>query len=71
MAIKTSAPVRRIGIDDVRSRMTDFVFVDARSATAMSRNPLQVPGAIHLPVKNVDKGLKRLPHNRTLVTYCT
>ena len=63
--------VSRIGIDDVKKRMDVIVFVDARSATALSRNPLQVPGAIHLPAKEVENGRERLPHNRTLVTYCT
>lgn len=61
----------RISIDEVRKRMGDLVFIDARSATALSRNPLQVPGAIHVPAKEVEKALERLPRNRTLVTYCT
>lgn len=63
--------VSRISIDDIKKRMDEIVFVDARSATALARNPLQVPGAIHLPAKEVENGCKRLPHNRTLVTYCT
>ncbi len=71
MATRTRTPIRRIGIDQVRARRKHFVFVDARSATALSRNPLQVPGAVHVPVKEVKTGLKRLPRNRTLVTYCT
>jgi rhodanese-related sulfurtransferase len=68
---RTSTQIRRISIDEVRSRIKDVVFVDARSATALSRNPLQVPGAVHVPAKEVKKGLTRLPRNRTLVTYCT
>lgn len=71
MAIRTNTQIRRIGIDEVQAQMKDLVFVDARSATALSRNPLQVPGAVHVPAKELEKGLKRLPRNRTLVTYCT
>ncbi len=71
MATPSKVKISRISIDDVKKRMDDVVFVDARSATALSRNPLQVPGAIHVPAKEVAKALKRLPRDRTLVTYCT
>ena len=71
MATQTKTPVRRISIDEVRQSKKQVVFVDARSATALARNPLQIPGAIHVPAKNLDKNFKQLPRNRTLVTYCT
>lgn len=71
MPTATKAKISRISIEDVRKRMDEVVFVDSRSATALSRNPLQVPGAIHVPAKEVENALKRLPRNRTLVTYCT
>lgn len=71
MPTVTKAKISRISIEDVRKRMDEVVFVDSRSATALSRNPLQVPGAIHVPAKEVENALKRLLRNRTLVTYCT
>lgn len=71
MANQIKTQIRRISIEEAKQQMKDVVFVDARSATALSRNPLQVPGAIHVPAKEVQKGVKRLPRNRTLVIYCT
>lgn len=71
MKPKSKTQVQRIGVDEIRTRMKDLVFVDARSETALSHNPHQVQGAIHVPVKELEKGSKRLPRNRTLVTYCT
>jgi len=71
MATQTKTPIRRISLDEVRQRMKQLVFVDARSATALARNPQHVPGAVHVTAKNLDEGLKQLPRNRTLVTYCT
>ncbi len=71
MATKIKTPIRRISIDEVRQRMKKLVFVDARSATALARNPFQVPGAIHVPAKTLDESLRQLPRDRTLVTYCT
>ena len=71
MTTQSKSQIRRISLEDVQKRKKDLVFVDARSVTAMSRNPVQVPGAIHVPVKELEKRVKQLPRNRTLVTYCT
>ncbi len=71
MTIQSRTPVRRISIEEVKQRGEDVVFVDARSATALARNPLQVRGAMHVPFKELEKGARRLPRKRTLVTYCT
>ena len=71
MSTTSKEKLSRISLDDVRKRMDEVVFVDARSATALSHNPVQVPGAIHLPVKELPEGTKRLPRNRPIVTYCT
>jgi rhodanese-related sulfurtransferase len=51
--------------------MNEIVFVDARSATALARNPLQIPGAIRAPIKDIDKAVKSVPSKRIVVTYCT
>ncbi len=71
METRTTTRISRISLDDVKRRMNEIVFVDARSATALSRNPLQVPGAIHAPIKDIDKAVKGLPRKQTIVTYCT
>lgn len=71
MATQTKPKIRRISLDEARTRLKDLIFVDARSTTALSRNPLQVRGAIHVPVKDVSAGMERLPHDRAIVTYCT
>jgi rhodanese-related sulfurtransferase len=70
MAKKSQIKVDRVSIDEIH-KMNDVVFIDARSATALSRNPFQVQGAIHVPVKEVEQRLRQLPRNRTLITYCT
>jgi rhodanese-related sulfurtransferase len=66
---KTSVP--RIGIDELKPRMKNILFVDARSATALARNPRQVPDAVHVSVKALDEKADRLPRDRTIITYCT
>ena len=71
MTVQTPSQVTRISIDGARHRMNELVFVDARSTTALSRNPWQIPGAIHVPVKQLETAIKLLPRKRTLITYCT
>lgn len=71
MTAQAASQVTRMSIDEVRRRMDELVFVDTRSATAFSRNPWQIPGAIHVPVKQFEAAIKSLPRKRTLVTYCT
>lgn len=68
MATRSKTQISRIDIDDVRRRVNELVFVDARSATSRGRDPTQVPGAIHVPIKELERRLKLLPHNRMLVT---
>lgn len=67
---KSQIKIERVSIEDVHE-MNNPVFIDARSATALSRNPLQVQGATHLPVKEVEQRFRQLPRNRVLITYCT
>jgi len=71
MATQPKVLIHRMSIEEARRRGKDVVFIDTRSNTALSRNPLQIAGAVHVPAKEVTPALKQLPHNRTLVTYCT
>ncbi len=71
MPVQRDTKIHRISLEDVRKRLKEIILVDARSAAALSRNPLQVRGAIHVPVKEIGAGVNRLPRDRTIVTYCT
>ncbi len=71
MAAQTQNKVNRIKIDEAARQMNEIVFVDARSATALKRIPKEIPGAIHVPVKQLEESLGRVPRNRKVVTYCT
>jgi len=71
MAIGKRPQVKRITLGEVRQHTKEFAFVDARSATALARNPVQVPGAIHVAMKKLKETSKQLPRHRVLVTYCT
>jgi rhodanese-related sulfurtransferase len=69
--VRKENQITRIGIEDVKRRRGELAFVDARSATSLAKDPNQVPGAIHVPLKEFDQRVKLLPHDRAVVTYCT
>jgi rhodanese-related sulfurtransferase len=69
--MRNANQISRIGIEEVKRRRDDLVFVDARSATSLAKDPSEVPGAIHAPLKELDNRIRLLPHDRTLVTYCS
>jgi rhodanese-related sulfurtransferase len=71
MADKRQTSIPRIGIEELKPRVKNILFVDAPSATALARNPRQVPGAVHIPIKALDEKAGRLPRDCTIVTYCT
>ncbi len=71
MATQTKTQISRIKIEQAARRKKELVFVDARSATALKKIPQEIPGAIHVPLKQLDGNLPKLPHDRTLITYCT
>lgn len=45
--------------------------VDVRSPTALSLDPRRIPGALHVPLSNVEQRLKDLPRDREVIAYCT
>jgi rhodanese-related sulfurtransferase len=64
----------RVTIDEVKERMDrgeQFTFVDARNPEAWSEAETKVPGAIRVPADEVEQHLSEIPHDRTVITYCT
>lgn len=47
------------------------LIVDVRSATAHALDPRTIPGALRIPLPDVDEHLEHLPRDRDIVLYCT
>jgi rhodanese-related sulfurtransferase len=47
------------------------LIVDVRSATAHALDPRTIPGALRIPLSDVDEHLEQLPRDRDIVLYCT
>jgi membrane protein DedA with SNARE-associated domain/rhodanese-related sulfurtransferase len=46
------------------------VVLDVRSATAAGLQPQRIPGALQVPLQEVDQHLGKLPRDRAIILYC-
>lgn len=66
--------VTRVTVDEVKERMNrgeQFTFVDTRNPKAWGEAETKLPGAIRVPANEVEQHLDQIPHDRTVITYCT
>lgn len=73
-AITQAMEVTRITVDEVGERLNrgeQFTFVDTRNPQAWGESDQKLPGAIRVPADEVDQHLDEIPHDRTVITYCT
>jgi len=49
----------------------DLVIVDNRDGRAWIGSSVKLPGAIHIPLTELEERLKELPQDKEVVTYCT
>lgn len=64
----------RVTVDEVKERMDrgeQFTFVDTRNPKAWEEATTKLPGAIRVAAEEVEERLDEIPHNRTVITYCT
>lgn len=47
------------------------LIVDVRSPTAVQLEPRRIPGALHIPLTDVQQHLGELPRDRDIISYCT
>lgn len=47
------------------------VFVDTRNPTAWAESDVKVPGAIRIPLDELEARADSIPKGRPVVTYCT
>ena len=64
----------RINVDELYERMHGEpvpVVVDVRSSTARELERRRIPGALHMPVQEVEQHVRSLPRDREIILYCT
>lgn len=66
--------VTRVTVDEIEERMNRgeaFTFIDTRNPTAWAEADTKLPGAIRLPLDELEQHLAQIPRDRTAITYCT
>lgn len=64
----------RVTIDEISERINrgeQFTFVDTRNSQAWSEAETKLPGAIRVSADEVEQHCSEIPHDRTVITYCT
>jgi rhodanese-related sulfurtransferase len=53
------------------ARDQPLTFIDSRNPIAWGSSHTKLPGAIRIPIDDVERHLPSLPRDRRLVVYCT
>ena len=64
----------RVTVDELKERMDRgeaFTFVDTRNPQAWGEAQTKLPHAIRIPADEAEQHLDQIPHDRTVITYCT
>jgi rhodanese-related sulfurtransferase len=64
----------RITVDDLRKRMQageDFALIDTRNPQAWAQSDVMMPGALRVPLDNLEDHFYEMPKNKPIITYCT
>ena len=64
----------RLTVADVNAlieRGEPLVFVDSRNPIAWGSSKVKLPGAVRIPIDEVERHLPTLPRDRRLIVYCT
>jgi rhodanese-related sulfurtransferase len=65
MALNRSAPTSCLPGSRRESRWSSLMFVPPRSI-----KPRTLPGAVSIPLEELEQRLRELPHDREIVAYC-
>ena len=68
------ADTPRITTNELKHRMDageKFTIIDVRNPHAWGESNVMIPGAIRVPIDEIDKHLSQIPKNRPVVAYCT
>jgi rhodanese-related sulfurtransferase len=48
-----------------------LIFIDSRNPIAWGSSRVKLPGALRIPIDQVERHLPSLPRDRRLIVYCT
>lgn len=58
-------------VNDLIDRAQPIAFIDSRNPIAWGSSKVILPGALRIPIDEVERHLTTLPRDRRLIVYCT
>lgn len=69
--VETPSRLTVAEVEDLINRGQPVTFIDSRNPIAWGSSKIKVPGAIRVPIDEVQQYLASLPRDRRLIVYCT
>lgn len=66
--------IDRITIDELQQKMERrerILIIDARAGNSLLGSQVQIRGAVHFKMSDLENGTAELPRNREIIIYCT
>jgi len=60
-----------VQVKDLVDEGQAVMFIDSRNPIAWGSSRVKLPGALRIPIDEVERHLATLPRDRHLVVYCT
>ena len=64
----------RITVGEIKRKMDGgepLLFIDTRNPHDWGESDVKLPGALRIHFEELEKHLDELPHDRSIITYCT
>ena len=58
-------------VKDLAGEGRALLFIDSRNPIAWGSSRVKLPGALRMPIDEVERHLATLPRDRHLIVYCT
>jgi rhodanese-related sulfurtransferase len=58
-------------VNGLIERGDPLAFIDSRNPIAWASSKVKIPGALRIPVDEVDRQINALPRDGRLIVYCT
>ena len=65
------SPLTVEDVNDLINRGQTVAFIDSRNPIAWGSSKVTLPGALRIPIDEVERHLPALPRDRRLIVYCT
>jgi rhodanese-related sulfurtransferase len=65
------SPLTVADVNDLINRGEPIAFIDSRNPIAWGSSKVRLPGALRIPIDEVERHLSVLPRERRLIVYCT